>query len=199
MAGYLKSTLRDVYPASPHAGSVVAPNQRQPTGKGEKLQPDFVHPVVWSPLTKDNLQEKEKNYSRISSILLFALHALQPEVSGSNEGYTYIFGSCPPPEIQEGDSQSLGLSDDPNNMIATTIHKSKGLEFDVVLVPYLGGDVQKYNDLLWAEPNPRQPGFPPLIPVPFSRGLKYSFFRDKWEEETLNQWLDTLNLLYVLS
>jgi superfamily I DNA/RNA helicase len=87
--------------------------------------------------------------------------------------------------------------DNSNNMIATTIHKSKGLEFDVVLVPYLSGEVQKYNDLLWAEPNPPHPDFPPLVPVPFSGKLKNSMFRDKWEEETLNQWLDALNLLYV--
>ena len=97
----------------------------------------------------------------------------------------------------EGETQSLGLSEDSNNMIATTIHKSKGLEFDVVLVPYLSGEVQKYNDLLWAEPNPPHPDFPPLVPVPFSGKLKNSMFRDKWEEETLNQWLDALNLLYV--
>ncbi|MBM3171737.1 MAG: Dna2/Cas4 domain-containing protein, partial [Bacteroidetes bacterium] len=77
------------------------------------------------------------------------------------------------------------------------IHKSKGLEFDVVLVPYLSGEVQKYNDLLWSEPNPPHPDFPPLVPVPFSGKLKNSMFREKWEEETLNQWLDALNLLYV--
>lgn len=136
-----------------------------------------------------NLFQHEAWHPFIKAFLNLAAEWSHTE--GGNFGYFLDWWS------QEGDSQSLGLSDDPNNMIATTIHKSKGLEFDVVLVPYLGGDVQKYNDLLWAEPNPRQPGFPPLIPVPFSGGLKYSFFRDKWEEETLNQWLDTLNLLYV--
>ena len=78
---------------------------------------------VWSPLTKDNLQEKEKNYSRISSILLFALHALQPEVSGSNEGYTYIFGSCPPPEIQEEKPQNCFLAGIPQSRYAQPRHQ----------------------------------------------------------------------------
>lgn len=81
-----------------------------------------------------------------------------------------------------------------------TIHSSKGLEFDVVILPFLNWDLQRHfkNDILWCTP-PQQSPFNqmPLVAVSPSKRILQTHFRDNYIHETISQYIDNLNLTYV--
>ncbi len=78
-----------------------------------------------------------------------------------------------------------------------TIHKSKGLEFHTVIVPYCDWQTVDFRNRLWVEP--KMPPFDDmsLLPVPFQSKLSDSVFRNDYLKEYGQQAVDNLNLLYV--
>jgi ATP-dependent exoDNAse (exonuclease V) beta subunit len=82
-----------------------------------------------------------------------------------------------------------------------TIHKSKGLEFHTVVVPFCewAMDETKFEQLVWHESKNNKNWFEqmPLIPLNYGKTLKHSHFSTDFENETLKLWVDNLNLLYV--
>lgn len=84
-----------------------------------------------------------------------------------------------------------------------TIHKSKGLQFHTVFIPYCHWDVERdknlasSNDLLWCAPDKEPYNELPLIPVSPCGQMKNSIFRNDYEEEHLQRRVDALNTLYV--
>lgn len=79
-----------------------------------------------------------------------------------------------------------------------TIHKAKGLEFPVVIVPYAnwGHDMDKQ---LWLTPEPPLPGIPPdlALPVNTPKLLEETYFAKAYKEEKEKVRIDNINLLYV--
>ena len=85
-----------------------------------------------------------------------------------------------------------------------TIHKSKGLEFHTVVVPfcewYMDYNPSNYvKQLTWHESEESENGFEqvPLIPLDYGEKLQRSYFSKDFQNETLKLWVDNLNLLYV--
>lgn len=85
-----------------------------------------------------------------------------------------------------------------------SIHKSKGLEYHTVLLPFCDWKMENEtnNHLLWCKINEREKGISPfseldLTPVNYSSAMAESFFSDSYKEEKLQLWVDNLNLLYV--
>jgi ATP-dependent helicase/nuclease subunit A len=79
-----------------------------------------------------------------------------------------------------------------------TIHKSKGLEFPVVLIPFADWDFNNSKpDIIWAAPGEEPFDKFPLLPVNFSSGLKDSIFENDYIREEALTVIDNLNLLYV--
>ena len=82
-----------------------------------------------------------------------------------------------------------------------TIHKSKGLAFHTVLLPYCDWAIEKdhLDELLWCEPKVAPYNEVPLIPVPLSSGktVKNSIYAQDYEQEHLQRRIENLNLLYV--
>lgn len=78
-----------------------------------------------------------------------------------------------------------------------TIHKSKGLEFHTVIIPYCDWPITKGGDKLWCEPTEEPFNNLPLIPVDYYKSLGNSVFGRDYELETGRQMVDNLNLLYV--
>lgn len=78
-----------------------------------------------------------------------------------------------------------------------TIHRSKGLEFHTVIVPYcnwkMGG---KPAEVLWCRNNTPD-GELPVIPVAFAKTLSDTDFSADYEDEQLRNYVDNLNLMYV--
>jgi len=87
-----------------------------------------------------------------------------------------------------------------------TIHKSKGLEFHTVVVPFCEWNMDEISaeQLVWHESlgtdeDVRASVFEqmPLIPLNYGKKLKNSHFFTDFQNETLKLWVDNLNLLYV--
>ena len=78
-----------------------------------------------------------------------------------------------------------------------TIHKSKGLEFDHVIMPYCDWQLEKANTI-WCTPQEAPYNELPLVPVDFSaKQMKGSIYEDDYHHEHLQNIVDNLNLLYV--
>ena len=83
-----------------------------------------------------------------------------------------------------------------------TIHKSKGLEFHTVIVPYCNWNVIEYqsgfnDERIWVDPQTEPFNAMPLLPVGFSKDLNNSDFNEDFRLEAGLQTVDNLNLLYV--
>ncbi len=80
-----------------------------------------------------------------------------------------------------------------------TIHKAKGLEFPVVIIPYSNW-AHKLDDKLWLQADPFLETNPLLnFPMLVNRkkSLKDSYFRTAVQEEESKVAIDNINLLYV--
>ncbi|MBR5962536.1 MAG: UvrD-helicase domain-containing protein [Bacteroidaceae bacterium] len=81
---------------------------------------------------------------------------------------------------------------------AMTIHKSKGLEFHSVIVPFCDWEIEPHSHpTLWVAPNEKVGEGLPYLPVPRKSEMKESDFAEAYKKETRQLWTDNLNLLYV--
>lgn len=78
-----------------------------------------------------------------------------------------------------------------------SIHKSKGLEFDNVIVPFCDWKMEHNNRMIWCHPKVAPFNELPLIPVNCSSRLANSIYSDDYKEEHMQNTIDNLNLLYV--
>ena len=94
----------------------------------------------------------------------------------------------------------IQMSDDAEKIRLFTIHKSKGLEFEIVLLPFGGWDfeISGKQNILWVED--RQDQLLKLagpLPVSYKGDLIYSSFDYALMSEYMRNVIDNLNLLYV--
>jgi len=98
--------------------------------------------------------------------------------------------------------QKLQLPEDYDAIRITTIHKAKGLEFRVVLVPFCNwalnasGSGLKKN-YLWCAPRQEPLSEVGVVPVQYSSSLADTLFYREYYTEKFHQYVDSLNLLYV--
>jgi len=79
-----------------------------------------------------------------------------------------------------------------------SIHKSKGLEFHTVIMPFCDWDTKgKPSNLLWCEPKEEPYSELPLAPIPFTKPAINSIFSEDYQNEVLKNDVDNLNLIYV--
>jgi ATP-dependent exoDNAse (exonuclease V) beta subunit len=90
--------------------------------------------------------------------------------------------------IQSGEIEGIRL---------ITIHKSKGLEFDNVLMPFCDWQLEKQNTI-WCTPEEKPFDELPLVPIDYSEnGMMGTIFEKDYLHEHLQNVVDNLNLLYV--
>jgi ATP-dependent helicase/nuclease subunit A len=104
-------------------------------------------------------------------------------------------------EWWESKDRSVTLSGEANAIQIVTVHKSKGLEFNVVIVPSLDFSIVETNEvkqaLLWADAPQVEP-FKTFDTYPISFNTAAgTYFEDVRKEEAVLQAADNLNLLYV--
>ncbi|MFH2141196.1 MAG: UvrD-helicase domain-containing protein [Bacteroidota bacterium] len=99
-----------------------------------------------------------------------------------------------------GIKQSISVSHDIDAMRIITVHKAKGLEFKVVIIPfcdwYLNHDPH-INNILWCKTNKHPFDALPIIPVNYSSNLRNTIFKNDYISEKLDAYIDNLNLMYV--
>ena len=87
-----------------------------------------------------------------------------------------------------------------------SIHKSKGLEYHTVLLPFCDWKMENEtnNHLIWCSVagTGKETDIPPfnrldIVPVNYSSAMAESVYHDDYLEEKLQLWVDNLNLLYV--
>ena len=86
---------------------------------------------------------------------------------------------------------------DINGIRIISIHKSKGLEFDHVIIPFCDWRME-FSDVLWCQPD--EPPFNklPLVPVDYSeKGMSGTIYETCYNTEHRQNIVDNLNLLYV--
>jgi len=80
-----------------------------------------------------------------------------------------------------------------------TIHKAKGLQSPVVILPYCnwGMDISGFRDLMWASSEVTPFNSSSAFYVKAAKALEESYFSEDYREEAALTLLDNLNLLYV--
>jgi ATP-dependent exoDNAse (exonuclease V) beta subunit len=88
-------------------------------------------------------------------------------------------------------------SDVNNGVRILSIHKSKGLEFNHVIIPFCDWRLEM-PDILWCEPNAEPFNALPIAPIDYSeKQMKGTIYESAYLDEHLQNTVDNLNLLYV--
>jgi ATP-dependent exoDNAse (exonuclease V) beta subunit len=89
-------------------------------------------------------------------------------------------------------------SDEINGIRLISIHKSKGLEFAHVIIPFCDWQLEKQGNILWCKPDEAPFNELPIVPVDYSqKQMKGTIYEDDYQHEHLQNTVDNLNLLYV--
>ena len=103
-------------------------------------------------------------------------------------------------EYRETEKCSLLLTENQDSITVMTIHKSKGLQFPVVFMPFMDWKMRPEANkpkTMWVS-TAEQPFAPYCpLPVPLIPGMANSYFSEDYKHEITQYYLDNLNLLYV--
>ena len=90
-------------------------------------------------------------------------------------------------------------SDEANGIRLISIHKSKGLEFDHVIIPFCDWTLEKQTDnIIWCQPQEAPFSDLPIVPIDYSQNkLIGTIYEQDYMHEHLQNTVDNLNLLYV--
>lgn len=100
----------------------------------------------------------------------------------------------------EGKKKKLFLPDNQDAIRILTIHKSKGLDFGVVILPFLDWTFDhstNHDNILWCKPTVHPFNKIPIVPINYSSKLEHSIFALDYMQENLYACMDNINLLYV--
>ena len=99
---------------------------------------------------------------------------------------------------EEGQKQALPSGEQSNAVQVMTIHKSKGLAFDVVMIPFCAWSLDgKPNSVFWVDTADSPYAMLNSLPVHYQKSLGQSAFAKAYFEELLFNYMDALNMLYV--
>lgn len=79
-----------------------------------------------------------------------------------------------------------------------TIHKSKGLAFHSVFIPYCDWQIDSnHKSFIWTKPLISPFNGIPLLPIEMKKETGHSIYREVFRQETFDKYVENLNLLYV--
>jgi len=99
-----------------------------------------------------------------------------------------------------GSKKSVVLPGSQDAMRILTIHKSKGLEFKIVILPFLSWNLDHVpfkQQVLWVKPTVAPFNDLGIVPVKYGKDLSGTIFSEYYREEKSSAYLDNINLLYV--
>ena len=87
-------------------------------------------------------------------------------------------------------------SDEVDGIRMFTIHKSKGLEFENVIIPFCNWKMENKNTI-WCEPSGTEFDELRLVPIDYVKKLKFTCFSEDYQFEHFQNTMDNMNMLYV--
>ena len=79
-----------------------------------------------------------------------------------------------------------------------SIHKSKGLEYDHVIIPFCDWQLEKLGDTIWCRPAVTPFNELPIVPIDYyPKRMRGTIYEQDYIHEHLQNTVDNLNLLYV--
>jgi ATP-dependent exoDNAse (exonuclease V) beta subunit len=99
----------------------------------------------------------------------------------------------------KGKDKTLFSPEDQDAIRLITIHKSKGLGFGAVIMPFVNWkfEIGSNNNIIWCKPAVAPFNELNVIPLKYSKKLADTIFRDDYLKEKMLTLIDNLNLLYV--
>ena len=95
------------------------------------------------------------------------------------------------------DKLSVVFPDGNNAVSVMTIHKSKGLEFPVVFIPFANEKLKQTKNTLWSKTEDKAFVGLPVINIPNIKDVLDTAFAKNYQEEYDKSAIDMVNLLYV--
>lgn len=186
-------------------------------GESHALLPGFDHKnqveTMKAVLPNDffELEESKQSYSLPELvqkiILLFKLNKMEGElgylmalkdiVMDYTSRYSSNISSFLEYWTETGCEKSIPGSDSQDAIRILTIHKSKGLEFDAVIIPFCDWKIEHYGSILWCEPAMEPFNKLEVLPVAYNKSLADTIFAKDYYTEKIKAYIDNLNLLYV--
>ena len=99
---------------------------------------------------------------------------------------------------ETGCDKSVAAPPEQDAIRILTLHKSKGLEFKITIIPYCTWELNSFNkSFMWCSPKEKPFDKLPLLPLNFTNRLEKTIFAGDYYKEYQRQLTDNLNLLYV--
>lgn len=100
---------------------------------------------------------------------------------------------------ESGHNKSIQMSEEQDAVKVMTLHKSKGLAFKAVILPYANWSIDNSNNrpLLWVQTKDEPFKKFKYLPVQYGKELLKSVFIKDYLDEKLNSYMDALNMMYV--
>lgn len=101
---------------------------------------------------------------------------------------------------QKGSLKGIQVSENSNAIRILTIHRSKGLEFKAVMIPFCNWEITtdtRKSNIIWCETKGTPFQSIPALPLRFSGDMKHTLFSEYYYQERMRGYLDSLNLMYV--
>ena len=94
------------------------------------------------------------------------------------------------------DKEAVVIPEGTDAVQIMTIHKSKGLAFNVVMIPFNWEDSKNFQEI-WVDTSMHFNQQLPSALIPASKSMEYSYFKDEYFKEKNLSLLDNMNKLYV--
>jgi len=101
---------------------------------------------------------------------------------------------------EEGALKAITFNNNLDAVRILTIHKSKGLQFKAVLIPFCNWAIDysyTNRNVLWCQPKIEPFCQLDLVPLFYNQNLRKTIFTNDYYNEKLSAYIDNLNLLYV--
>ncbi len=141
-------------------------------------------------LTSEAISEKE--YAYVQAFLDLVLQ-FKTDASADRNSFLEWWD-------EKGHKRALFSPEEQDAIRIITIHKSKGLGFGAVIMPFVNWNVDHsptHTNIIWCKPRIAPFNAIGALPLKYGKRLANTIFREDYLEEKRLTYIDNLNLLYV--